>query len=192
MQPTSKSIADRLTQLRAILGLSVAWRGLLSVADSLTSIVTTVIVCWLTDLLDGPLARRAAVKGAKQTWTGAHDEEADLSISVGLMIYLVSKGRVVLWLGCVWLVLTLGLWLGHSRELGWPFYTIPYVLLLHAAFNTKRILGGLLVGYLLIAGLLRWRRIWDDYIPSFFDMLRGLGRGTREEIGAPSEGDIQR
>ena len=56
-----------------------------------------VLLSWITDLLDGPLARRDP--NGKESWVGKRDAEADLATSVGLSLYLVLSRYVATWLG---------------------------------------------------------------------------------------------
>ena len=131
-----------------------------------------VLVSWFSDLIDGPLARRDAVH--EQTWVGQHDAEADLFTSAGVAVYLVFSGFVAAWLGVGVLALLLTLWFLHSRQLAWPFYAVPYALLVKTAFTHLPFWGWMLVAYLVGTLLLRWQRLRSEYLPEFFDAIRNL------------------
>ena len=168
----TKTIADALTQARGALGLCIAivgfWRG----REALPQVVLAVVVCWLTDLLDGPLARRDPE--AAQTWIGEHDAEADLSTSVGVTIYLMGSRHLAAWLGVAILLATLGLWFLHSPELAWAFYATPYAVLTLIALRIVTLLGLLVLAYLASVAILRWQRLTGEFIPGFFDAVRDL------------------
>ena len=165
----TKPIADVLTAIRAFLALCIAWLGVLHGPDALPYVTLAVIASWITDLLDGPLARRDP--NSKQTWVGQHDAEADMATSVGLYLYLVFSGYIVAWLGIGLLVVMLGLATVYSYQLAWPFYALPYGMLIVFAFKTMPYLGWALLIYLVGVLLLRWRQVKDRYLPEFFAAL---------------------
>lgn len=168
----TKPMADLLTVSRAFLGLCLAGLGLVHGAEALPTAVLTVILSWLTDLLDGPLARHDP--DPRITWVGEHDAEADLAVSLGVAVYLVLSGHMVAWLGAVLVLLILGLWVLHSHQLAWPFYALPYVLLGGVAFREAPLFGWLAVGYLLVTLAVRWRRLRDEFLPDFFRAVGSL------------------
>jgi len=169
----TKPIADALTQARVVLGLCIAilgfWRG----REALPQVVLAVILSWLTDLLDGPLARRDPER--EQTWIGEHDAEADLSTSVGVTFYLMASRHLAAWLGIVILLLTLGLWFLRCHQLAWPFYALPYVALTSVALKAATLLGWAMIAYVASVAVLRWRRLRTEFLPEFFGAARDLG-----------------
>ena len=58
MIKSGKRIADLLTNARALLGIGIAVLGLVGGKDALPLAVVTLVLAWLTDLLDGVFARR--------------------------------------------------------------------------------------------------------------------------------------
>ena len=168
----TKPIADALTQARVVLGLCIAilgfWRG----RDALPQVVLAVIVSWLTDLLDGPLARRDPER--TQTWTGEHDAEADLTTSAGVTVYLVASRYLAVWLGVAILLATLGLWFLHSHQLAWPFYAMPYAVLASIALRAATVLGWALIAYVASVSVLRWQRLKAEFLPEFFDAVKDI------------------
>ena len=174
----TKPLADLLTLSRALLALCIAGLALAGSRDTVAAAMVGVIVSWLTDLLDGPLARRDP--DPETTWIGEHDAEADLSTSLGVTAYLVLSGHLPGWLGGLLVLVTLGLWVLHSHQLAWPFYAVPYVLLVFIALQEAPLFGWLAVGYLLITLMIRRRRLGDEFLPAFFEALRSLsGREGR-------------
>jgi len=176
----TKPIADALTQARVVLGFCIAilgfWRG----REGLPQVILAVIVSWLTDLLDGPLARRDPDR--EQTWIGEHDAEADLSTSVGVTLYLMASRYLAAWLGIAILLITLGLWFLHSYQLAWPFYATPYVILTTIALRAATLLGWVLIAYVAGVLALRWQRLKNEFLPQFFDAVKDLR-------GLPSQRD---
>jgi len=174
MDKRTKPIADALTQARVVLGLCIAilgfWRG----RQALAQVILAVIVSWMTDLLDGPLARGDPRQ--VETWTGEHDAEADLSTSVGVTFYLMSSRYLAAWIGIALLLATLGLWFLHSHQLAWPFYAMPYVVLTSVALRNAAMLGWLLIAYVATVLVLRWQRLRSEFLPEFFEAVKDLGR----------------
>ena len=175
----SKSIADGLTELRAVLAVYIAWLGISRGPGALPKVVMAVIISWITDILDGPLAR--CDPDERQTWVGEHDAEADLTTSIGLSIYLICADYMASCLGIVLLGTMIGLWLMHSHQLAWPFYAVPYVMLTVVAFKAAPLLGWALLIYVVCALLVHWRRFKDQYLPEFFAAMRALSVGRGPE-----------
>ena len=166
----TKPLADFLTQLRILLAVCIAWLGISRGKEALPQVVLAVITSWATDILDGPLARRDP--RGKQTWTGQHDAEADLSTSLGLSLYLVFSHYVSIWIGLGIPLLTLILWFFHSPQLSWPFYASPYAILTGIAFQFNPIWGWVIVLYLSITLILRWQRLKTKALPEFFGAVK--------------------
>ncbi len=174
----TKPLADLLTLARALLAFCIAGLSLVEGTNTVALAVVGVIVSWLTDLLDGPLARHDP--DPETTWIGEHDAEADLSTSLGVTVYLVLSGHLPGWVGAILVLITLGLWILHSHQLAWPFYAVPYVLLGLFAFQEAPLFGWLAVGYLAIALAIRRRRLWGEFLPAFFEAVRSLRNGREQ------------
>lgn len=103
-----KRLADVLTALRLVLAVLIAWIALTR-QDPLAfrTLTWIVIVAFMTDWLDGPIARR--IKDAPQTWLGYHDFEFDFSVTVALSITLFQYGLI--WPVLVAIALFIG-WIG--------------------------------------------------------------------------------
>lgn len=174
----TKPLADLLTAGRALLGLCLAGLGMVQGAKALPTALLTVILSWLTDLLDGPLARRDP--DLQTTWIGEHDPEADLAVSLGVAAYLVLSGYLPAWLGTVLVLVTLGLWIFHSYQLAWPFYAVPYLILGIRAFQYAPFFGWLAAGYLLLTLITRWPRLRHEYLPQFFQAVGTLRKESHQ------------
>jgi len=168
----TKPLADALTTARSILGLCIAGLGLLRGRSALATAVGAVIVAWLSDLLDGPLARLDETRHT--TWVGEHDAEADLAVSLSIAVYLVLSGYLAAWVGLGLVVVILLLWVSHSPQLAWPFYAMPYVILVWLALREAPLFGWLAVVYLGMTLVMRWRRLVGEFLPQFFSAVAGL------------------
>ena len=175
--PSGRNLADLLTVSRVLLALVLVWLGICTGHRALPAAALIVVLSWFTDLLDGPLARRDATSPV--TWVGRHDAEADLSTSLGVIVYLVLSGHLAGWVGAVIGVTTLALWALHSRQLAWPLYAAPYGILVFVALRSVPILGWLVIAYLLVTLATRWPRLRREYLPEFFQAVGSvLERGA--------------
>ena len=170
----TKPLADLLTVSRAFFGVCLAGLGMTRGAEALPTVVMTVIISWLTDVMDGPLARCDPEHRA--TWVGERDAEADLIVSLGVAAYLVLSGYLAGWMGALIVLTTLGLWILHSHQLAWPFYAIPYVILILTALQDAPLFGWLAVSYLVVTLVVCWPRLWQQYLPEFFQAIDSLHR----------------
>jgi len=182
----TKPLADLLTVSRGVLAICLAGLGGIYGAKALPTAVLVVIISWLTDLLDGPLARRDP--DLQISWVGEHDAEADLAVSLGVAAYLVLSGYLVAWLGAVMVLTILGLWVLHSHQLAWPFYALPYVILLVVSFQDAPFLGWVAVGYLLATLAARWSRLQSEFLPEFFQAVGSLFRRAGHRISDAGNG----
>lgn len=172
----TRLLADLLTVSRVLFSICLAGLGAERGAEALPTAVLIVVISWLTDVLDGPLARHDA--DHQVTWVGEHDAEADLTTSLGVVAYLILSGYLPGWLGTLLILTILGLWVLHSHQLAWPFYAIPYVLLILLALQEAPPFGWLAVGYLLVTLAACWSRFWQQYLPEFFQAIDSLHRGN--------------
>ena len=163
-------LADLLTLFRAMMALALMWVGIMGLP--MTVAVQLLILGWLSDLLDGPLARHLGKPDPG--WLGEHDGLFDLSLSVGGALYLIFSGRVPTVAGWVFLGVLLAVWFLHSPELAWPLYATPYfVLYLHAQREVPW-MGYALLAYVAFTFLVRRERLFRQYLPAFFRTVRGL------------------
>ena len=85
----AKRLADLLTASRVLIALLLTWLGLAGARDSLALASFLLLFSWISDIFDGALAR---LGGSGSTWIGDHDLEADVTVSLGVLIYLVGAG----------------------------------------------------------------------------------------------------
>ncbi|MBC8446039.1 MAG: hypothetical protein H8D74_02445 [Chloroflexi bacterium] len=184
----TKPLADLLTVSRALLAVCLAGLGMARGAEALPTVVVTVIISWLTDVLDGPLARHDPDR--RITWVGEHDAEVDLTTSLGVVAYLVLSGYLTGWLGAALVLAMLGLWVFHSHQLAWPFYALPYAILILVAFQDAPLFGWLAVGYLLATLVVCWHRFWQQCLPEFFGAVDSLRMGSEQHAPNAHSGQV--
>ena len=172
-----KKIADLLTLARGLLGIGIAILGLVGGKDALPLVVVMIVLAWLTDLLDGVFARLDPDPAPGRL--AQHDAKADMAVGLGVMAYLALSAYVPLWLGALVIILALVVRIWHSRGLAFPFFAISYVFLGVVIWQQQPNLFAIVGIYLLIAFLLRWRRLRDEYLPEFFAALSSFRSNKR-------------
>jgi len=167
-----KQLADLLTLSRALLIIPLVWIGLFEKEYGLLAAVLLLLFSWVSDVLDGPIARRSREKS--QTWIGDHDLEADILVSVGLLVFKLLGGYLPLWIGaCYALLWSINfLRIGTQRTLG---------MLLQAPINAFFIIitlqyepeaGSWLVGVILLVLIGTWPRFPNEVLPDFLAEMR--------------------
>jgi MFS family permease len=162
-------MADALTATRVILSAYLVWLGFGGGVNALSSAILILLAAWLTDVLDGILARRSQT--TELSWIGKHEDVADMTMSLGVIGYLVFSGFLASTVGTVLAFVILALWL-YSYPLAWPIYAIPYVILFLVALRFAPLYAWLLAAYLLIALALRGPRLLREYLPLLIHSLR--------------------
>jgi phosphatidylglycerophosphate synthase len=176
----AKTIADTLTVTRVFLALFILWLGVTGGSQALPAAMTALIFAWSTDVLDGPLARRAP--SVPQTWVGERDLQADMSVGLGVLGYLTFAGFVPLWAGVAYLAASAALLLlFRSRHVGMLVQASPYGLMLYTALRQATLQGGIAVAFILLAVILTWPRFPQETVPSFLRGMRDLARSRDEE-----------
>ncbi len=170
-----RKFADLLTLSRAILGFTIAGLGLSRGSEALPSAISLVLLSWVTDTLDGPLARSDSEGSV--SWIGKHDAEADLATSVGVTGFLVFSGFLSGWVGIGIVAAMIGTWFLHSYQLAWPLYAVPYVFLGDTAFREEASVIWLAIAYLAFTLVLHWARMRDEFLPEFFRAVGSLFSG---------------
>jgi len=170
-----KTLADTLTVSRALLGLLILWSGLTGGREALALAASLLILAWLTDVLDGALARRD--RSGRQTWVGEHDLQADMSVSLGVLGYLTFAGFVSPGAGVGYLLISaVLLWITRSSAVGMAVQAPPYGLMLYLAMRHAPLVGGLAIVYLLLIIIVTWPRFPRQTVPGFLRGMRDLGK----------------
>ena len=176
---STKTVADLLTALRFGLAWLILWLGISAGAEALPAAMTVLVLAWITDLLDGPLARRDP--SGRTTWIGDRDLETDISVSIGVLAYLtlahyVAPSTAILYgLLCAALLSKF-----RSRQLGMVVQAPPYAGIIYVALRDAQNYGLLAVGYVLLVVAATWPRFPQVVVPQFLEGIRDLG-ADREE-----------
>jgi hypothetical protein len=135
--------------------------------------VLTLLGAWITDVLDGPLARRDP-RGI-HTWIGDHDLEADLTVALGVWIYLALSGFLSPWLaGAYVLVVVAALYRFGSAHLAWGVQALPYGAMIWTAWRVVPPYGVLLVAWIGLVLVATWPRFPQHTLPEFLGGMRDL------------------
>lgn len=168
----AKQVADIITFSRGILAFILAGLGLLVGKEALPMAAGVMIADWAGDMLDGPIARRSRVY--YHSWIGDHDLEVDMTVSVGLLIYLLGAGYISWWVGVIyvlgWAVFFLRF--GFHRSPGMLFQAPIYAWFIWITLREARGLGLLMILLILTAVILTWPRFPKEVVPGFLGGMR--------------------
>jgi phosphatidylglycerophosphate synthase len=170
-----KTLADILTAARFVLGPYLVWLGLRRGPEAAPAAVLTLLTAWITDLLDGPLARRDP-RGI-HTWIGDHDLETDVVVALGVWVYLALAGFLSPWLAVAY-VLVAAAALRHfsSVHLAWGVQALPYGRMIWMAWRVVPPYGVLLVAWIGLVLIATWPRFPRHVLPEFLAGMRDLPR----------------
>lgn len=170
----SKQVADVLTGIRGLIALALAWVGLMQGESGLYLAAWLLLLAWVSDALDGPLARRS--RRQYRSWLGDHDLHIDMAVSGGLFVYLVTAGLITpLTAGIYAIVWAAGFicW-GLNRSLGMLVQAPVYGRFLWAILQTAPEMGYVLVAYLIVLIIATWPRFPQQVVPGFLGGLHAL------------------
>lgn len=167
-----KYAADLVTFARGILALALIWLGWSQGADGLELAVYLMLIDWSGDILDGMLARHSS--SHRQTWIGDHDLEVDITVSAGLLGFMLGAGFVSWQVGAGYLliwILIFWRW-GYIRSLAMLVQAPVYLVFIYIAIREPPQAGWWLVVWILSAVLITWPRFPREVIPGFLENLR--------------------
>ncbi len=168
-----KLLADSLTLSRFLIGFWIGFIGFSQGKAGLPSAILWLIIAWFTDILDGFFARSSKVN--YQTWIGAHDLHADMTVSFGVLLYLTFSKFISLSLTIIFLIITfLGLWAFPSEQLAQGFQAVPYGMMIYTAFRNLFNYGILIILYLIFLIIITWPRFPKEKIPEFLNGMKNL------------------
>jgi len=129
---------------------------------------------WVSDVLDGTLARRAL--NQRHTWLGDNDLGVDVCVALGLLGYLTLSGYVSIAIALSYASMTGALvWRFRSRSLAMAAQAPVYAILLYLALRDAPLYGALAVGYILLVTIVTWPRFPKTVVPEFLQGMRKLG-----------------
>jgi hypothetical protein len=170
----AKTLADTLTGARFLLGIDLMVLGLQRGVAAAATASLTLFVAWITDALDGPLARRDP--RALRTWIGNHDLEADLMVGLGTWVYLALAGSIPLGLTVAYGAAgAAALWHFNLEPLAWGLQALPYGAMIWNAWRVVPTYGLLLVGYVILIVVATWPRFLHRshaFVVGMRDLLR--------------------
>lgn len=175
----TKTLADTLTSVRFLLAFYLVWLGWQKGPEAIGSAALALLVAWVTDVLDGPLARRDP-RGIR-TWIGDRDLEADVAVALGIWIYLTLAGFLSPWLAGLYLVIAAGMvYRSGSAQLAWGLQALPYGAMIWTSWWAEPWCGLLLVVYIGLVIVVTWPRFPRQTVPEFLDGVQNLWQGPDE------------
>ena len=172
----AKQVADLLTGLRVVLAFALPFIGLTYGADALPLAIWILFSSWVTDVLDGPLARRSSRQ--YHTWIGDNDLGVDMTVSLGLLIYMILSGFVTPLLGSLY-IFAWGMYFWRSglpRSMGMLMQAPIYFFFIWVAMTEAPNPGYWLVIYLLLITAITWPRFPQEVIPGFLEGMKQIWR----------------
>jgi cardiolipin synthase len=169
----AKQIADLITASRGLIAFLLVWLGSTQGAAGLSFAIWLMLADWVGDTIDGPISRRSSIK--YQTWIGDHDLEIDMTVSIGLLIYLLQSGYLSIWVVVGYLLLW-GLFFWQQNEIprsyGMLFQTPIYGWFIYLALRDAPQTGWIILVFIVIVIALTWPRFPKTVIPGFFSGIR--------------------
>jgi hypothetical protein len=154
------------------------WLGLRGGAGAVGTATLTVLAAWISDVLDGSLARRD--RRGLRTWIGNHDLEADLTVGLGTWVYLTLAGFISFWPAVAYGVAGGAvLWRFTSEPLAWGLQALPYGAMVWTACRVVPLYGLLLVIYVVVVLVATRSRVLGQ-MQAFIDTMRDLGGSSGE------------
>ena len=170
--------ADLLTGLRFALSIAIF---LVTAAGILPATSVLVAAAWLTDLLDGRLARRA--KG--ETRLGSLDPIVDALVGVAIIAGLARAGSLAVGVAVI-VIGGLGAWYLMTRivTLLMILQALAYATLFWHFYQQQTDLWWVSVGVAMFITAVDARRLFSSILPVFFGGFRRLvlGDDARSEV----------
>jgi cardiolipin synthase len=185
MEMTMNTIADSLTLVRGILVINILYEGIFKGVDSLPQIILLTIACWLTDVLDGMLAR----KSTRPTRLGELDLVMDLGLALSLAVCLAVWDIVpaVIVIAAI-LVVVVSELIFHFTALRKLAMGITYAGLLFASWQTRPAWIWVVLGGLAFLLFIAPKRFMEQAV-QFLGEVRS--RRTREDTHVKENGSHQ-
>ena len=155
-----KHLADLLTLSRLLLSLAIILLGMRWGEKTLPTAVMVALLAWMTDTLDGPLARRA--RPQRTTWIGEQDFPIDVFMVMALLSYLAAISAVPSWGALAYLLLAAAaIWRLREQAVALAFMAPVDALFLYigwqrAPFETRCVLL-----YVALVLILDWHRFLE-------------------------------
>ena len=134
---------------------------------------------WLTDAMDGFLAR--ILRGGTLSWVGERDHVVDGFFALCLLMCLLTSGSISGPFGVAFGLVGFFSVLLRSRVLNMTFIAGVYLALILLTFRRSALLGYIVVGFVPIVMALEWGRfkhLVRLYLRGARDLVRGERDGT--------------
>lgn len=179
---SAKLIADFVTVLRAFLGFSLVWIGVVEGAEGLSKAVIIMIADWTGDTIDGKIARRS--KEYFHTWIGDHDLEVDMAVSCGLLVYMITAGFVNIYIASIYVLFwTIVIWRWREFKVFGMLCQAPiYGWFVWVALSRLPNVGVWILVWIVIALIVTWPQFPQQVLPGFFSRVREFMM-SREGVG---------
>ena len=170
----SKQIADFLTLSRSILSFLFVWFGKDNDPQTLPYVIFLLLICWISDSLDGPLARRSRIQ--YQNIIGENDIFADLMVATGTTIYLMMTSYLNWYIGASFIIIFFYLFMrfGYKGSLGMLYQPIIYLYFIWVAVLYAPDLAIWLLIYIVLITVFSWKRLLNEQIPRFLKGFKEL------------------
>jgi phosphatidylglycerophosphate synthase len=172
----AKQVADLITSARVLIAFCLVIVGFISGASGLHWVAWLLIIDWAGDMVDGRIARRSRLQ--YRTWIGDHDLEVDMTVSVGLLVYLLAAGYVNIWFAGGYILLwVLFFWQqgGFLRSYGMLFQAPIYAWFIWIALRDAPMAGWSILVFLLTVIVATWPYFPKVMVAGFFAGLRKDG-----------------
>jgi phosphatidylglycerophosphate synthase len=168
----AKQVADLITYSRGLMAFILAGLGLLLGKEALPLAAWLMVADWCGDMVDGPIARRSRIY--YHTWIGDHDLLIDMTVSVGLLVFMLGAGYVSWWLGVFYLLAWALYFLkfGLIPAPGMLFQAPIYFWFIVTTFRYTTGFGVLIITLILAAVVLTWPKFPKVVVPGFLDGMR--------------------
>jgi len=169
-----KRLADLLTLSRFFFSLGIMALGVWGGEETLPAVVMIALLAWMTDTLDGPLARRARPR--RTTWIGEQDFPIDVFMVVALLSYLTAINAVPWQVALVYLLLAAaGIWWLREQAITLAFMAPVDAVFLYTGWQRAPTETRWVFLYLAVTLVLDWHRFC--YMVSVF--INGMCRVLR-------------
>ena len=168
----AKQVADLITSARVLIAVCLVGVGIVQGTAGLPLVAWMMIVDWAGDMVDGRIARRSRVQ--YRTWIGDHDLEVDMTVSAGLLAYMVLAGFVNTWLAVVYVFAWLLYFWKHGgipHSLGMLLQAPIYAWFIWVALRDAPQAGWAIIIFLLSTVALTWPYFPKVMVPGFLNGL---------------------
>lgn len=175
-----KLLADAITLLRGLLGLGLVWLGLGPGPSGLSTAVLVLLLCWISDFIDGRIARLG--REFRRTWIGDRDVHVDAFVSLCLGLYLVAAGFLSGLVAVVYLLVWVLIFRIVGQNHGYLMLVQApiYAFFLWVALRQAPQAGIWLLGWVAFVLLVNWTRFTREVVPGFLKDMRNGARPPRQ------------